>query len=61
MVTKTSMKAILLQQVPCIWYQVYFQEDKVEALIDSEIEINVMTPVYIVKLNSVIQKTDIGT
>ncbi len=39
-----------LQRVPCIWYPVQFQAQQVEALIDSGIKVNTMTPAFAAKL-----------
>ncbi len=51
----------LLQHVPCIWYPVQFQEDqlKVKVLIDSDSEVNAMTPAYTKKLGLTTRKTSI--
>ena len=61
LVTETSIKAIPLQQISCIWYPVQFQGDKIQALTNSGTKINKITSIFAVKLSFVTQKTDIGT
>lgn len=65
LVTKASMKNTLrpLKIVPCIYHQLYFQKNlrETRAFIDSNIEVNVITLVYIVKLSLKVRKTDIET
>ncbi len=40
-----------LERVPCIWYPVRFQEGQpIKALIDSNSEVNTITPAYVAKL-----------
>lgn len=52
-----------MQQVPYIWYPVWFQEtgqaDKNKALIDSDNEVNAIIPVYIAKLGFIIRKVSV--
>ena len=62
MATFTLVTANLeaLQYIPCIWYPIQSQNHKVQALIDSNSKIIVMTPAYIAKLGFIIQKTSIG-
>ncbi len=53
-----SLKA--LQRVPCIKYPVEFQNNKVQALVNSGSEVNVMTSAYATKLDFIAQKISIG-
>ncbi len=51
-----------LQQVPCIWYPVQFQESQpIRALINSDSKVNAMIPAYTVELGCTTQKTSVGT
>ena len=49
-------------RVPCIYYLVWFQEDKdqVRALLNSGNEVNAMNPAFTRKLGLHIQKTNVG-
>lgn len=61
--TKTSKKNYMhLETIPCIYYPFCFWKDiiGIRALIDSDSEINVMTPVYAAKLGLKADCTDIG-
>ncbi len=49
-----------LQRVLCIWYPVQFQNNEVQALIDSGSEVNAMTPTYATKLGLTAWKTSVG-
>ena len=54
-------KEVILDQIPCIHYQVQFRKDKetIRALIDSGSEVIAMTPAYAKKLGLWTQKTDV--
>ncbi len=54
----SSLKA--LQRVPYIRYPVQFQAQPIEALIDSGIEVNAMTPAFAAKLGLSIRPTSVG-
>ena len=65
LVTETSKENnIVLERVTCIYYPVQFKknanETQVQVLIDSSDEVNVMTPVYTLKLGFKVYYTDIG-
>lgn len=53
MVFTTSMSMIVnlkaLEQVPYIWYFIYFANNNIQTLINSGNEINIMTSIYIAK------------
>ena len=52
----------VLDQVPCICYPVQFQKNKdldVLALVDSESELNVMTPAYAAWLSLKVRKNNV--
>ena len=52
-----------LERVPCIHYSVQFKgtnETQVQALIDSDSEVNAMTPAYSSRLDLRVHRTDIG-
>lgn len=51
----------VLQYVSCICYLVQFKENKIQVLIDSSNEINVIILAYIAKLGSTTQKISVGT
>ena len=53
---------VILDRVPCIHYLVQFQKDKgsiIWALIDSNSEVNAMTPAYAKQLGLQVRKTDV--
>lgn len=52
--------ALVLDQVPCIYYPICFKENKVQILIDSGSKVNVMTPVFILKLGLNICPINLG-
>ncbi len=57
----SAQTPVALKRVPCIWYPVQFQENQaIKALIDSDREVNTMTPVYAVKLGLITRKTSVG-
>ena len=61
--TKEASKVRILDRVPYICYLVQFQKDKsrdVFALLDSESEVNAMTPAYTAQLGLKVQKTNIN-
>ena len=58
--TEASQKGVL-QHVLGIWYLVQFQQEDIQALLDSGSEVNAMTPAYAEKLSLTIQKIDVGT
>ena len=65
--TDTSREATL-EQVPCIWYPVWFRrknnEDEnkdVKARINLDSEVNAMHPTYTTKLGPRARKIDVGT
>ncbi len=59
-VTASSEAGIgLLQCMPCIRYAVQFQNNKIQALIDSGSEVNTMTPAYATKLGLTIRKISV--
>ena len=41
---------VALQRVPCVHYPIWFKKKEVQALIDSDIEVNAITPAYALKL-----------
>ena len=51
-----------LERVPCINYPIQFKKDKiqVQALIDSESEVNAMHPSFAKQLGLPIRPTDVG-
>ncbi len=50
-----------MKHVSCIWYPIQFQEGQpVGALIDSDSEVNAMTPAYVTKLGLITRKTSVG-
>lgn len=53
---------LLLERVLCIYYPLYFKKDtnNIKALINSNSEINAMTPAYAKKLGLWIRKTNIN-
>ena len=55
-------KEVILDRIPCIYYQVQFRKDKetIRALIDSGSEVNTMTPAYAKKLSLRTRRTDVG-
>ncbi len=46
--------------MPCIWYLAQFQNNEVQALINSNSEVNVMTRAYAMKLGLTTWKTSVG-
>ena len=57
-------KKVILDQVPCIYYLVQFQNNKkttIWVLMNSDSEVNAMTPAYVKKLGLQTRKTDIKT
>ena len=57
---KTSKKDdVSLQKVPCVYYLIQFKKKEVQALIDSESEVNAMTPTYASRLSFWVYCTDI--
>ncbi len=48
-----------LQRVSYIWYPVQFQNNEVQALIDSGSKVNAMTPAYAIKLDRTAWKTSV--
>ena len=64
LVTSTRKEApeMILDQVSYIHYPVQFRKDKeaIKALINSDSEVNAITPVYTKKLGLWSQKTDVG-
>lgn len=48
-----------LQRILYIQYPFQFQKDKIQALINSDSEVNVMTPAYATKLGLTTQKTSV--
>ena len=58
--TETN-KEVTLERVPCIHYPLRFRKDTVgvRALVDSDSEVNAMTPVYAAKLGLQVRRTDI--
>ena len=54
-------KEVTLERVPCIHYPLRFRKDTVgvRALVDSDSEVNAMTPVYAAKLGLQVRRTDI--
>ena len=60
-VTETN-KEVTLERGPYIHYPLRYRKDTagVRALVDSDSEINAMTPAYAAKLGLKIRKTDIG-
>ena len=58
--TDTSGKEVV--RVPCIHYQVRFQEgqEQVKALLNSGSEVNAMSPAYIERLDFKTRKTNVG-
>lgn len=62
LITETSKKNdIILDRVPCIYYLLRFQKNiaEIKALIDSDSEINIISPVYILKLGLKIRQINI--
>ena len=60
---KAAPKVRVLDQVPCICYFVQFQKDKgkdVLPLLNSESEVNAMTPAYAAQLGLKVRRTNIG-
>ena len=57
--TEASKEGVL-QRVPCIRYPVQFQQEGVQALLDSGSEVNAMTPAYAEKLGLTTRKTDVS-
>lgn len=57
--TLVTASSEVLQRMPCIWYPVQFQNNKVQTLINSDSKVNVITPAYTTKLGLNIQKTNI--
>lgn len=57
---EANTEDMLLQRVPGILYPVQFWKNWMQAIIDSESKINVMTPAYIVKLGLTIKKSDVS-
>ena len=63
LVTEASKEGrVFFEQVPCIHYPLYFQENTIgiRALIDSGSEVNAMTSVYASKLHFKVYFTDVG-
>ena len=50
----------ILQHVLCIQYPLQFQQEGVQALLNSGSKVNAMTPAYAEKLGLTTRKTDIG-
>lgn len=52
-----------LQRISCICYPIYFQKQhkKIRALIDSDNEVNAMTPIYVAQLDLIPRTTNINT
>ena len=62
-VTEASKEEyVTLERVPCIHYLLRFRKDTagVRALIDSDSEVNAMSPAYASKLGLKVHYTDIG-
>ncbi len=55
----TAKKEEELERVPCIWYPVTFK-DQIEALLDSESEVNTMSQAFAHQLGLSIWKTNVG-
>lgn len=57
-----SNSTLPLERIPSIYYLLYFKkiQAKIQALINSDNEVNTMTPAYVKKLCFCIRKTDIG-
>ena len=53
---------VTLEQILYIYYPLWFQKDTVDvrAIIDSGSEINVMTPVYALKIDFKVHYTNVG-
>ncbi len=49
-----------LQRVLCIWYPVQFQNNKIQALINSGSTVNAMVSAYTAKLDLITRKTSVG-
>lgn len=58
-VTRATKEAIP-QRFSCICYPVQFQQKIIQVFLDSENEVNTMTPAYTAKLDVTIQKINIG-
>ena len=59
----TGAREEALECVPCIYYPVQFKgtnETQVQALIDSESEINAIHPTFVKELGFLIRPTDVG-
>lgn len=57
--TKASKKDFLmLERVFYIYYPILFKKDNIKALINSESEVNIITPVYTLKKSLKIYYTD---
>ncbi len=53
--------SVALKYVPCIWYQIQFQEGQpIRALIDSGSKVYTIIPAYATKLGLTTQRTSIG-
>ena len=51
---------IALERVPYIYYSIWFKKNEVQALIDSDNEVNAMTPAYTTKQSLKLHHTNIG-
>ena len=62
--TDIREKALVLERIPYIYYPVQFKRDtygtQVQALIDSNSEVNAMTPAYTSRLGLRVYRTNIG-
>lgn len=60
---EASTKTVFLQYIFYTHYLAYFQKSqkKIQVLINFESEVNTITPIYIIKLGLIIQKTDVNT
>lgn len=59
---KKEIKLVpLLKHLPCIHYLLYFKKNqtKIQALIDSGTELNIITPAYMAKLGLKVRPTNI--
>ena len=58
----TSAREEALERIPCIHYLIQFKKDKtlVQALIDSESEVNAMHPSFVKQLGLSIRPTNVG-
>ena len=58
-VTEASQEDVVLDQISCICYLIWFKKNEVQALIDFGNKVNAMTPEYTLKLTLKVCRTDV--